>query len=327
MKKILFSAAMLLGMSLSIQAQDDDMIFNHLGAGFEVGTTGIGFEFSTTCTPYVQFRAGGVFMPTFKVKDVNVGLGDDIQNEWNKAQSNAGIYNQAQDLLNKIEDPTAFTIAPTVGAEQKQLVKDIQNIKTMPNSVNMDGEILGQSQFKFLVDVFPFKSTTFHATVGFYCGNGTIANFYTTDCKNELSMATRYNQYLANQKYTITNNYTGAQEVIAFGDKLEGKIGDNGTVIRPNGEVMTGYCKVNSFRPYLGIGFGRAVPQKTRLAFACDLGVQFWGTPKLYISQTDDNGVAYDKEIQPEDLGSGLKTLGKLTVYPCLNFRLTGRIF
>ena len=43
-------------------------IFNHLGLGVGVGTTGIIVEAGTTITPWVQLRAGVNIMPKFKIK-------------------------------------------------------------------------------------------------------------------------------------------------------------------------------------------------------------------------------------------------------------------
>ena len=44
-----------------------------------------------------------------------------------------------------------------------------------------------------------------------------------------------------------------------------------------NGNVSGG-LKVSGFRPYLGLGFGRAVPKK-RVGVMFELGVQFHGKP------------------------------------------------
>jgi hypothetical protein len=99
--------------------------------------------------------------------------------------------------------------------------------------------------------------------------------------------------------------------------------------------------KVNSFKPYLGIGFGRAVPRK-RIGLQLDLGVQFWGKPELqsnfsYVDrQTGENVTRYeaikknritnqDKDYQ--DLKDAVKTIQKIGVYPVLNLRINGRIF
>lgn len=86
-----------------------------------------------------------------------------------------------------------------------------------------------------------------------------------------------------------------------------------------NGNISA-EIKTASFKPYLGIGVGRAVPKK-RIGFMFEAGVMFWGSPKLYC-----NG----DELTSEDLGSDdgglMEALSKITVYPVLNFRLCGRI-
>lgn len=79
--------------------------------------------------------------------------------------------------------------------------------------------------------------------------------------------------------------------------------------------------KVASFRPYLGVGFGRAVPAKPRFAFNFDMGVQFWGTPK--VSLHDHQLTESDTD---SDSGEVLKYLSKAMVYPQINFRIVGRI-
>ena len=78
--------------------------------------------------------------------------------------------------------------------------------------------------------------------------------------------------------------------------------------------------KVNGFRPYLGIGFGHSVP-KNRIGFQFDLGVQFWGSPKVYVQDKQ----LTEQSTNGED-GGVIKTISKVSVYPCMSFRLTGRI-
>ena len=77
---------------------------------------------------------------------------------------------------------------------------------------------------------------------------------------------------------------------------------------------------------YLGIGFGRAVPKTKRVSFACDLGVQFWGTPKIYMDQPGGEVRLQDEGLDG-DGGKIVKTISKITVWPCLSFRINGRIF
>ena len=59
-----------------------------------------------------------------------------------------------------------------------------------------------------------------------------------------------------------------------------------------NGNVNA-YIKTASFKPYLGIGIGRAVPKK-RIGLMFDAGVQFWGSPKVYCN---------DHKLTKEDVG------------------------
>ena len=97
------------------------------------------------------------------------------------------------------------------------------------------------------------------------------------------------------------------------------EIGDYKIPVDENGNVRGG-LKVNGFRPYLGIGWGRAIP-KHLLNFNIELGAQFQGKPKVY-SETgalDDLG-----EMADNDFKDYIKYL---KVYPCLTFRLTGKIF
>lgn len=83
---------------------------------------------------------------------------------------------------------------------------------------------------------------------------------------------------------------------------------------------VDGNLRVNNFRPYLGLGYGRAVPKK-RVNFGVELGVQFMGHAKVYSGEDliELNTIANDDDWQ--------KWMDKLTVYPVLKFTLSGRIF
>jgi hypothetical protein len=87
-----------------------------------------------------------------------------------------------------------------------------------------------------------------------------------------------------------------------------------------NGQVNAKIA-VKKFRPYVGFGFGRAVPEKNRFALNFDMGVQFWGTPSVTIR---------DHELSEQDVkgkdGGALKTLSKVTLCPVISLRLMGRV-
>ena len=78
--------------------------------------------------------------------------------------------------------------------------------------------------------------------------------------------------------------------------------------------------KVNGFRPYLGIGWGRAVPGKL-LNFGVELGVQIHGKPALY---TEFGEIGIPDELEDDTFQ---KIMDKVKVYPNLTFRLNFRAF
>ena len=145
-----------------------------------------------------------------------------------------------------------------------------------------------------LIEAYPFKNSSFHATAGFYYGTDEIVELENTSPVKDF-------------------------------DEGEGiVIGDHIVCFDQNG-YGHGTIKVNKFRPYLGIGIGRAVPRK-RIGVSGDLGVQFWGKPKVYEKQTG----TYQEAVR-DDFGSEsdkyYDVISKFSVWPVLTIRVTGRIF
>lgn len=169
----------------------------------------------------------------------------------------------------------------------------------LPKSVDVEGKI-NMTNFKILVDYFPFKKSSFHVTAGAYIGPSKLVQVYNKD-DGALSAISAYNtQY--------PNNQLGLE----LGDYL----------LKPdNAGNVEADIKVNGFKPYLGIGFGRAVPRKNRVGFMFELGCQFWGSPKVYC-----NGDKLTSEDLGGEDGGAIKTLSSITIYPVMNFRLCGRI-
>ena len=145
-----------------------------------------------------------------------------------------------------------------------------------------------------LVDVYPFPDYTFHATAGFYIGTDEVVKLENTSPVLDFDEG----------------------EGIVIGDHIVGFDRDG---------YAHGAIKVNKFRPYVGIGFGRSVPRK-RFGVSGDFGVQFWGKPKVYEKQT-----GMDLEVKKEDLGDDSNkyydVISKFSVWPVVTLRLTYRIF
>ena len=158
----------------------------------------------------------------------------------------------------------------------------------IPNNVDVEG-----------------KRSSFHVTAGAYFGTSKIVKAYNKEKGLLIDVANFNNDVEAG--------------LLPGQEKIGVKLGDY--LLEPDDDGnVDAYIKTCGFKPYLGLGFGRAVPKK-RIGFMFDLGVQFWGTPKVYCQ---------DKELNKQDVdgdgGKAIKTLSKVTVYPVLNFRLCGRI-
>lgn len=96
-------------------------------------------------------------------------------------------------------------------------------------------------------------------------------------------------------------------------------IGDYKIPANANGDISGG-LKVKGFRPYVGIGWGRAIPSKL-VNFACDPGVQIQGKSELYTEYGE-----IDRSVTEDD-NTFNKVRNALKVYPTLTFRINFRAF
>lgn len=158
----------------------------------------------------------------------------------------------------------------------------------------------GFTNGKLLFDVYPFKRSSFYVTAGAYFGSSKIVEAYNRE-DGLLKPIADWNKTNPDSKYGV-------------------ELGDYLLEPDKDGNVKA-QIKTASFKPYLGIGFGRAVPRK-RVGCMVELGCQFWGSPKLYC-----NDERLTEEKAGGDDGGVIKTLSKISVYPVLNFRICGRIF
>lgn len=126
--------------------------------------------------------------------------------------------------------------------------------------------------------------------------------------------------------YVAVGAYFGGKDLIRITGSTddprfqEGQvsIGDYAIDIK-DGKVKGG-LKVNSFRPYFGLGWGRPVPNR-RLNFGFELGVQVHGTPKVYTDygNVDLSGIDGSDDFQ--------KIMDNFKIWPVLKFTLSGKIF
>lgn len=289
MKKMIIAGALALA-SVSANAQlveGWDNFLTHVSVGVDAGTTGYGFSAATTINQHIQMRAGVTFAPKIKLS-----MDQKLENYAGRSTNEIPA-----DIRNQFGIPTV----------------------TVPDNVSLEGK-LNMADFSLLFDLYPSKNSNFHFTVGFYAGKSDFIEAYNTSAFGELAAANNLNKTI-DAAYANSTLRPMAQQANLENYKIGAKLGDY--FLEPDAQGnMRANIQVKSFKPYLGIGFGRAVPKKNRVSFKGELGCQFWGTPKLMY-----NGTELEKSKAGEDASDALNIMSKITVYPVIKFRLAGRIF
>lgn len=288
MKKLLVLFAFL-DMSLApASAQvDDQLIFNHLGIGISVGTTALSINASTVLTPYFGIRAGINIWPAIKMRS-NMHLGSRIQN-W-----------ETGDLVKYVE-------------ELNEVLSDDQQIPMeMPDMVDLHVKPK-LTAGHILIDYYPFPHhSNFHLTTGFHVGTGTVIDIHNRH-EGSLLPVTLWNNAMEDPNTQDIVKEYGLEPIgLLLGDYFLAPDEDGNLDAR---------IRVSGFRPYLGLGFGRAVPRK-RIGCQFDLGVQFWGSPKVVV-----NGETLQPDRVGDQLDDALSLVSRIKVFPVMTFRLVGRIF
>jgi len=158
---------------------------------------------------------------------------------------------------------------------------------------------LGLINGKLLVDFYPAKNGSFHLTGGLYIGAGKLI-------KIEGKMQEAYEVLGVMKKH----NYDFFDDEFISDSGIRGK------------DIMNidASLRINTVKPYIGLGFGRAVP-KRRVSFCTDLGLFYQGSPTL----ASDN--ASIQNLIEKNLGDITDLLKTLSLYPVLSFRLNVKLF
>lgn len=165
------------------------------------------------------------------------------------------------------------------------------DLGSYPTNLDLKGS-MSRASGELLVNYYPFLSSSFFVTAGAYFAGSKLVK--------------------------IDGHSDKLKEYVDKGGNAGIVIGDQTIPVDKNGNVAGG-LKVSGFRPYIGVGFGRAVPKK-RLGVMFELGVQFHGTPKVYTSAGELGNALGDGD------DSFTKIMDKLTVYPVMKIRFCGRL-
>jgi hypothetical protein len=241
----------------------------------------------------------------------------------------AGITLGTDGIGVEVAAPLTYQFSVRAGFEfmPKFKYKKTENLGKDPAFVNYpnDQEIdlegkVNLFQGKLLFDYYPFAKSSFHLTAGAYFGSSDVV------------------------KVTNRNNFVEPSQWGTAGLQL-GKgdgVYDKYTAVTDDHGNLDIKMRVNGFRPYLGVGFGRAIPSKHRVGVQFDLGVQFWGKPKvmghlMYFDSNEGDFVTRYEDVNTnritnmkddyQDIKDMIQDVKKIYVYPVLNIRINGRIF
>ena len=211
------------------------------------------------------------------------------------------------DIMPKFKYSTKLSLSQinqTVNADMSLIPDNMRQAKVQGTLHNTTGHAL--------VDIYPFAGRGFHLTVGaYFAGSEKIVM---VECKENELMKKLANLNARRGPYAAIPDSYGQAAV---------KLGDYNIMPDDEGNANA-YIHVKKVRPYVGLGFGRAVPSRSRLGCLVDLGVQLSGKPRVY------NGVN-SEELTSEGAkgedGGILKTISSVRVYPAVTVRLVGRIF
>lgn len=163
-----------------------------------------------------------------------------------------------------------------------------------------------------LLDFYPLVDRDFHLTVGaFIAGNHKTVDITTEESellKRVADLNARRGEF--------------ADVPLSYG-QVAAKMGDYNIMPSEDG-TANAYIKVKKLRPYLGVGYGRVVPSRSRLRYQIDAGVQFTGKARVFYGESGEEITA--DGVRGED-GGYLKTISRINFYPVISFRLVGRLF
>ena len=181
-----------------------------------------------------------------------------------------------------------FTVTDEVNAD----LKGVPQGYPQSAEVELEGSTK-RTTGELLLNLYPFRSNGFFVAAGASFGGDKFVQ--------------------------ITGHSDELQQLIAAGGSAGLQIGDVSIPVDQNGNVSGG-LKVSAVRPYVGLGYGRAVPSK-RINFMLDAGVQLHGAPEVYsdFGQVDQLMAEVDNDFTD--------IINKLKVYPVIRFRICGKLF
>lgn len=258
-------------------------IFSNFGVGLNAGISGFGISAATPLGKNFNLIAGFDFMPLPIGYPKTFGGSFDVMDQL----ENQGVDREDVDFNTVIE-------------------YDVDGRIKLNNAPS--GHVL--------VDFSPTKSGfgAFHITAGLYFGGRDIIRVHGD------SNIDRLQQSIDGMIGDVNASFPGV------GDKLDlnvtdmafNALGDAGVHLNADGTANV-YARVNNVKPYLGVGWGNAIP-RGRVGFRFDIGAMYMGRPNIVSPNAD---IDIEGQINDDTLSD---ILDKVHFLPQISLSLTFRI-
>lgn len=185
-------------------------------------------------------------------------------------------------------------------------------------NVTINGD-LSRTTVNLKANVYPFGGNSkFFVAAGLSMGGGTIAEI----SGHSASLENYINEF-PNKLPEEFRDKLPADYKEQIRKQIAAKVADYDVTFDEHYNAY-GEIRVNSVRPYLGLGFGRLVP-KNRIGVRFEAGCQFMGNMKVY---QDGKEVNISKALNDAGADDDIsKFINDFTVYPVIKLSICGRIF
>ena len=341
MKKTLLAMTAMIGVATATAQNNgyqDQGIFKHLDVSLTAGSTGIGFDLSTPIGDYVKLRTGLSIMPRVELPtSFKLQVGDTIETSKSKFER---LSERLSGITGKKVEPKADMIRVPKFWNWNVLV-DVYPFRENKHWKFTAGFYWGNKTIGVAYNTAECVPTLL--AVNMY--NGMYEKLHGKTLR-ELSdvklidLGEGYEDFTTDpailKRLQKTFDYYGRMGVNMgkFSHDIKDEEGNvihkEGDIymLEPNDESMVkADMYVNNFKPYLGFGYeGRLMKGDDRYLISFDCGAMFWGgTPRIVTH--DGTDLTHDVEDIPGGVGSDVRLIGALKVYPVLNVRLTRKLF
>ena len=324
---ISFSAALLAQEKQSLPSRlAQKGILNHMDVGVTAGTMGIGIDLAVPVTDYVRIRAGYSYMPRFTIKSnfpietSNGGFAQSISKDF-------GLESLDKEQINTFINNNSTLFEQPQYQDVKDFFVDICNLEEINSDATM-GFKPNLHQFRFLVDVMPFRNNKHWSfTTGFFAGPSNIAsasnlekettllrcvldynNIYIKTCDQSLP-----DIYMTDRCGTIHDITSMLKKAGVAGFPLGFfEDGDKAMMVPAPNATVRAEMEISKIRPYIGFGYNTHLSRNKKWNMNVDAGVMFLcGKPRVYVDNVykiDVKSINIDEDnfdiVHPNEDGS-----------------------